>query len=387
MPSVPGVERIKRQKTTLSALAALLLTLLFALPGLPAHAAVTSRIKDIVNYENVRDNQLIGYGLVVGLKGTGDSLRNAPFTQQSLQAMLERLGVNIRNQSMNTNNVAAVSVTAMLPAFARKGGKIDVQIAALGDATNLQGGTLLVTPLVGLDGEIYAVAQGPVAVSGFSAKGQSESISRGVTTAARIANGAIVEREIDFNLAAMTSMNLSLKNPDLTTANRVASVINQAKGPSVAAVLDPATVRIAIPGSYPGSMIGMMSEIEQLPVVTDQAARVVIDEASGVIVMGADVRINQVAIAQGNLTIRISETPQVSQPNAFSQGGTTQVVPRTKIDVDDSKGKRLAVLSAGVTLQDLVRGMNALGVGPRDMISILQALKTAGALQAELEVF
>lgn len=360
-------------------------TAIFATSCAPSQAA--SRIKDIVNFENVRENQLVGYGLVVGLKGTGDSLRNAPFTQQALQAMLERLGINIRSSTLNTANVAAVSVIATLPPFASKGSRIDVQIAAMGDADNLQGGTLLVTPLVGLDGEVYAVAQGNVAVSGFSARGQAESVSRGVTTSARISGGAIVEREIPFELAQMQTMKLALKNPDFTTALRIATVINDSKHGKVANVLDPSTVQVSLPEGFSGGMVQMVSDIEQLPVSVDQPARVAIDEASGTIVIGADVKISKVAIAQGNLTIRISETPQVSQPSPFSQTGQTQAVPRTNVDVDEGNKKRLAVLNAGVSLQDLVDGLNSLGVGPRDLITILQALRAAGALQAEVEVF
>jgi flagellar P-ring protein FlgI len=364
-----------------------MLGLLFVLPFFTPPAAANSRIKDIVDIENVRENQLIGYGLVVGLKGTGDSLRNAPFTQQSLQAMLERLGVNIRNVSLNTQNVAGVTVTATLPPFARRGSRIDITISALGDADNLQGGTLLVTPLVGLDGEVYAVAQGPVAVSGFSARGAAESISRGVTTSGRISNGALIEREVGFDMARQSELRLALRNPDLTTAHRVAAVINEAKGAGTALAEDPTTVRVRLPQGYEGSIVRLMSEIELLPVAVDQPAKVVIDEASGIIVMGADVKISRVAIAQGNLTVRITETPQVSQPNPLSQTGTTQVVPRTQVEVDDSAAKRLAVVNTGVTLQELVDGLNALGIGPRDMISILQAMKAAGALQAELEVY
>jgi flagellar P-ring protein precursor FlgI len=355
-----------------------------ALTPLPAHGA--SRIKDIVNIENIRDNQLIGYGLVVGLNGTGDSLRNAPFTQQSLQAMLERLGVNIRDVSMNTKNVAAVTVTATLPPFARRGSRIDVTISTLGDAQSLQGGTLLVSPLVGMDGEVYAVAQGQVAVSGFQAQGQGASVTRGVTTAGRIANGAIVEREVAFNLDALSELNLSLRNPDLTTARRVAVAINTARGTPVADVLDPTTVRVRLPEGAQQGIVDLITEIEQLPVTVDQPAKVIIDEASGTIVMGSDVKISRVAIAQGNLTIRITEQPQVSQPGPLAQAGQTAVVPRTDIQVDDSSDARMAVFNPGVSLQDLVDGLNALGVGPRDMITILQALKAAGALQAELEV-
>lgn len=363
----------------------LFIAALILLPGTPVLAA--SRIKDIVDVENIRQNQLIGYGLVVGLKGTGDSFRNAPFTQQSMQAMLERLGVNIRDVALKPANVAAVSVTASLPAFSRKGSRLDVQISALGDASNLQGGTLLVTPLVGLDGQVYAVAQGSVAVSGFDARGQGQSVSRGVTTAARIAGGGIVEREIAFDFAGQTSLKLALKNPDITTAQRIAQTINVAQKASVAKVLDPNTVEIARNADDPRTMMDLLGDIELLPVTVDQPAKIVVDEASGTVVMGADVKISDVAIAQGNLTISISETPQVSQPSPLATQGQTQVVPRTSVNVDESSGKRLALLKGGVSLRSLVDGLNALGVGPRDLITILEALKAAGALQAEVVVF
>jgi len=353
----------------------------------PEPALGASRIKDIVDFENVRENQLIGYGLVVGLNGTGDMLRNAPFTEQSMKSMLDRLGINLRDIKMNTKNVAAVTVTATLPPFARKGSRIDVQISAMGDATSLQGGTLLVTPLVGMDGEVYAVAQGAVAVSGFEARGAAQSISRGVTTSARITNGAIIEREVAFALGEMSNMKLALKNPDFTTAERIADVINQSQGTPIARMLDPTTVQLTMPAGYPYGMAHLISEIERLPVTVDQPARIVVDEASGTIVMGADVKVSRVAIAQGNLTIRVSEMPQVSQPSPFSEKGETVVVPRTNIEVDDGTGKQLGVLETGVSLQDLVNGLNALGVTPRDLITILQALRAAGALQAEVEVY
>lgn len=357
------------------------------LAGSATPVAANSRIKDIVDFENVRENQLIGYGLVVGLNGTGDMLRNAPFTEQSLKSMLDRLGINMRDLKMNTKNVAAVTVTATLPPFARKGSRIDVQIAAMGDASSLQGGTLLITPLMGMNGEVYAVAQGALAVSGFEARGAAQSVSRGVTTSARITNGGIVEQEVPFSLAQMNSMRLALKNPDFTTAERIASTINTAQGTPVARMLDPTTVQLDLPSGYRYGMAQFISEIERLPVAVDQPARIVVDEASGTIVMGADVKVSRVAIAQGNLTIRVTEMPQVSQPNPFSQGGQTAVVPRTNIEVDDGTGRQLGVLETGVSLQDLVNGLNALGVTPRDLITILQALRAAGALQAEVEVF
>lgn len=360
--------------------------LCMAIAVMPLEAFAASRIKDIVQFEHVRDNQLTGYGLVVGLNGTGDTLLNSPFTEQTLAAMLERLGVNIRNAQFLTNNVAAVTVSATLPPFARKGSRIDVTVATLGDAQDLMGGTLLVTPLIGLDGQVYAVAQGQVTVNGFAAQGQASSVTRGVPTSGKISNGGIVEQEIDFKLAALREIKLSLRNPDFTTAQRVANVINDRLGIPASTATDPSTVRLIRPSNFAGDMVALLTDIEQLSVTPDQVAKVVIDESSGVIVMGSDVRISSVAIAQGNLTIRVTETPQVSQPAPFSENGETVVVPRTTVEVDDDSERKLAVLDGGVSLQDLVDGLNALGVGPRDMISILQALKTAGAIQAELEV-
>ncbi|MBP5856972.1 flagellar basal body P-ring protein FlgI [Marivibrio halodurans] len=349
-----------------------------------AHAQ--SRIKDIVNFEGVRDNLLIGYGLVVGLNGTGDSLNSAVFTKESLIGMLERLGVNARDDSLGTDNVAAVMVTATLPPFSRQGSRIDVEVSALGDSSSLQGGTLLVTPLLGADGEVYAVAQGALAVGGFQVQGAAETVVRGVPTAGRIANGAIIEREVPFALESLQQVELNLRNPDFTTARRVSRAINAFVGVETSRVLDPATVRVEVPQSYDGRLVEMLTDIEQLRVEPDQLARVVIDEKSGVIVMGENVRINRVAIAQGNLTIRITETPQVSQPQPFSNTGETAIVPRTDIEIDENADRRLGVLETGVSLQELVNGLNALGVGPRDMITILQAIKTAGALQADIEV-
>lgn len=358
---------------------------LTALAAPTAGQAASARIKDVVDIEGVRDNMLIGYGLVVGLNGTGDSLNNAPFTEQSLTGMLERMGVNTRGTNLRTKNVAAVMVTATLPAYSAQGTRIDVTVSAMGDSKSLLGGTLLVTPLLGADGEVYAVAQGPIAVSGFSAQGQGASITRGVPTAGRISSGAIVEREIQFSLAELPVVRLSLRNPDFTTAQRVATAINIQLRGNLAQATDPSSVLLNVPGARRGDIVGLMTEIEQLRITPDQIARVVVDEKSGVIVMGENVRISTVAIAQGNLTIRVTETPQVSQPGPFSNGQTT-VVPRTDIQVDDQSQNRLAVMQSGVTLQELVQSLNALGVGPRDMIAILQSIKAAGALQAEIEV-
>lgn len=348
--------------------------------------AGASRIKDIVNFEGVRDNQLVGYGLVVGLDNTGDTLRDGGFTKQSLQSMLNRLGVKPTEQGLESKNVAAVMVTASLPPFSRRGSAVDVTVSALGDADNLQGGTLLVTPLLGADGEVYAVAQGQVEVSGFSAQGASAQVKQGVPTNGRIPSGAIVEREVGFELNQLTTMELNLRNPDFTTARRVAQAINAFLGTSAAQPIDPSTIKLQVPENYPNKVVGLLTDIEQLRIEPDLPARVVIDEQSGIIVMGESVRVSTVAIAQGNLTIRITETPQVSQPGPFAEVGRTVVVPRTDIAVNTDSERRLAVVRSGVSLQDLVNGLNALGVGPRDMISILQAIKAAGALHADLEV-
>jgi flagellar P-ring protein precursor FlgI len=362
--------------------AAVTFGLICALAG-PAEAK--SRIKDIADVEGVRDNLLVGYGLVVGLSGTGDSLRNSGFTAESLEAMLERLGVSTQGSDLKTKNVAAVMVTATLPAFARQGSRLDVTVSALGDAKSLEGGTLLVTPLYGADGEIYAVGQGQVAIGGFLAEGQAESVSRGVATSARIAAGAIIEREVGFELDQLERVRLALRNPDFTTAERVARAINGHLGLPAAQATDPATVALTVPPFYQGRLAALLTEIEQLRVDPDQPARVLVDEQSGIIVMGQNVRISQVALAQGNLTVRVTELPQVSQPNPLAEGDTV-VVPRTRVEIDEGSGQRMVVLEEGVSLQDLVAGLNALGVGPRDLISILQAIKAAGALQAEIVV-
>lgn len=351
----------------------------------PAQAK-TSRIKDIVNIEGVRDNQLVGYGLVVGLNGTGDSLNSSPFTKQSLIAMLERLGVSVRDQNLNTGNVAAVMVTATLPPFTNQGSRIDVNISSLGNASSLQGGTLMVTPLLAADGQAYAVAQGEVSIAGYSATGAAAEVTQNIPTAGRIAEGAIVERELGFKLEELQEVRLALKNPDFTTARRIAQAINGFTSATLAQAENSASVTLLRPTNYDGSIVDLITDIEQLPIQPDQPARIVISERSGVIVMGADVRISNIAIAQGNLTVKVTETPQVSQPNPFSELGETVVVPRTDLEVNTSPDAKLALLETGVTLQDLVTGLNRLGMQPRDIITIIQAVKAAGALQAEIEV-
>ena len=371
--------------TTLRAVILAVLLTAFAAPN----AGATSRIKDLANVEGVRQNQLIGYGLVVGLNGTGDTLNNIPFTKQSLTAMLERLGVNIRTpaaqQTLRTGNVAAVMVTANLPPFGTQGTRIDVTVSALGDSKSLQGGVLLVTPLLGADGNVYAVAQGSLAISGFQAEGAAAKITRGVPTVGRIANGALIEREIEFNLNRQSQLRMALRNPDLTTAKRIAAAINDYVGSQSAEPIDQSTVVITLAAKSTENIVSFLTEIEQLQVEPDQPARIVIDERSGVVVIGRDVRVSMVAVAQGNLTVTVSETPEVSQPLPFTRGGTTRVVPRTSIGVQED-GKKMFLVRDGVSLQQMVDGLNALGIGPRDLIAILQAIKAAGAIQADIEV-
>ncbi|MGE0532382.1 MAG: flagellar basal body P-ring protein FlgI [Hyphomonadaceae bacterium] len=368
-----------------SALLAVCSVAAIAAPIATPAAYAGTRIKDITDFEGVRENQLVGYGLVVGLAGTGDSLRNSAFTRQSLEAMLERLGVAAAGANLNTRNVAAVMVTANLPPFASQGSRIDVTVSALGDARSLAGGQLLVTPLMGADQQVYAVAQGPLAIGGFAASGQSgSSVTRGVPTAGRIASGALVEREIHFDIAAQQELRLALRNPDFTTAQRVAAAINHLVGANAARATNPGSVVLSRPSDYAGDMVSLIGQIENLEVEVDTPARIVIDESSGIVVMGENVKVSTVAIAQGNLTISIQEDPFVSQPAPLSRGETV-VVPSTGVNVEEEEGG-LVMVPGGVPLRQLVNGLNALGVTPRDMISILQALKAAGAIQAEIEV-
>ncbi|MCB1342117.1 MAG: flagellar basal body P-ring protein FlgI [Pseudooceanicola sp.] len=361
------------------------LRLAMALVGLLTGAAAADvRIKDIAMFEGVRENQLVGYGLVVGLNGTGDRLRNSPFTEKSIKGMLERLGVgNLTDDELKTANTAAVMVTAMLPPFARRGSTIDVVVSSLGDAGSLRGGTLVVTPLTGADGEVYAVAQGPIAVAGFAAQGLNASIVEGVPTVARIENGATVENEIGFRLSELSSLRIALRNPDFTTAVRIAEAINAKLGGRPAIALDPGTVEVDVFDKATVPLL--MSEIENLEVEPDTAAKVVIDARSGTVVIGANVRISQIAVSQGGLTVIVKEEMQVSQPEPISIGGTTVVVPDTTVVVDEKETK-FTILEGDVSLQKLVDGLNAIGLGATETISILQAIKAAGALHADLEI-
>lgn len=351
---------------------------------LACQAVAAPRIKDLVEIEGVRGNDLVGYGLVVGLAGTGDSIRNAPFTEEALSNLLERLGINVTGERFRPQNVAAVIVTAELPPFARAGGRIDVTVSAIGDAESLLGGTLIMTPLNAADGEIYAVAQGPILAGGIAARGEAATAQIGVPTSGSIPGGARVEREIAFEFGTMQAIRLALREPDFTTAARIARAINDALGAPVATMRDSGTVALdpGAVGTNPARLIALVEGIEVTPSLK---ARVVIDQRSGTIVLGADVRISRVAVAQGNLAIRVRETPLATQPNPFSDGETL-VLPRTGIDIDENDENRLALVERNVTLADLVDGLNALGVGPRDMIDILKAIKAAGALHAELLV-
>ena len=347
-------------------------------------AAAAPRIKDLVDFEGVRGNDLVGYGLVVGLNGSGDGIRNAPFTEEALSNLLERLGVNVSGEQFRPKNVAAVIVTGTLPPFARAGSRVDVTVSAIGDAKNLLGGTLIMTPLNAADGEIYAVAQGPIIAGGVGAEGDGARAQIGVPTSGSIPGGARIEREVPFVLNDLENVRLALREPDFTTAARIEFAINQALGGAVATMGDSGTIvlDLAASGQAPARLL---AAIENLEVQPAQKARVVVDQRSGTIVLGADVKISRVAISQGNLTIRVNETPVASQPNPFAEGETL-ALPRTDIEIDEGAENRMALVEENVTLADLVDGLNALGVGPRDMIDILKSIKAAGALHAELIV-
>jgi len=343
------------------------------------------RIKDLVEFSGVRTNELLGYGLVVGLNGTGDGLRNSPFTEDILGNVLERLGVNVTGEQFRPRNVAAVLVTASLPPFARAGSPLDVTVSAIGDANSLLGGTLIMTPLNAADGEIYAVAQGTIIAGGASATGNAASVVQGVPTSGAIPSGARVEREVAFDFTGLHSIKLALRTPDFTTAGRIEQAINQNFDRHVAVMLDAGTVELNIGATGMASPAHALGRVENILVEPERRARVVVDQRSGTIVMGEDVRISRVAVSQGNLTLRIQEAPEVVQPNPFSPGQTV-VVPRTDAAIVDEPGIGLAELPSGTSLSEVVAGLNALGVAPRDMIDILKSIKAAGALHAEFVV-
>ncbi|TPE53941.1 flagellar basal body P-ring protein FlgI [Amaricoccus solimangrovi] len=352
--------------------------------GAPAPAS-PARIKDLVDIDGVRGNDLLGYGLVVGLDNTGDSLRNSPFTEDAIVNLLERLGVNVTGEQIRARNVAAVLVTAALPPFARAGSQIDVTVSAIGDASSLLGGTLVMTPLNAADGQIYAVAQGSIIAGGVSAEGQAAKVTQGVPTAGLIPSGARVEREVAFDFSTVRDFRLALRDPDFTTAARIAAAINRDVGARIAQMLDSGTVRLDLARAGIDTPALLMAQIENIEVQTSTRARVVVDQRSGTIILGSDVRISRVAVTQGNLTLRVEEAPMVVQPNPFAEGATV-VIPRTTAEIAQQPGNGLAIVDNSVALPDLVAGLNALGVSARDMIDILKSIKAAGALHAEFIV-
>lgn len=344
-----------------------------------------TRIKDLAEFDGVRGNDLVGYGLVVGLDGTGDSLRNAPFTEEVLAGTLERLGVNVTDAALRTKNVAAVIVTAELPAFARTGGRIDVNVATIGDAKSLLGGTLVMTPLKAADGNIYAVAQGSIISGGVAVGGDAARLSEGVPTAGSIPVGARVEREVEFDFSSLSQLRIALRNADFTTAARIEDAVDKEFGRGVATTLDSGTVLVAFDRMGNISPARAMARLENVIVNPESKARVIIDHKSGTIVMGEHVRISRVAVSQGGLTLKVEESPMTSQPNPFSSGETI-VLPRSAVAISQDPGIGFAELSGDSSLSDVVSGLNALGLRPRDMIAILEAIHRAGALHAELIV-
>jgi flagellar P-ring protein precursor FlgI len=352
---------------------------------LPVPSGPISRIKDIASVQSARDNQLIGYGLVIGLAGTGDNLRSAPFTEQSIRAMLQNLGIATEGGQSRVKNVAAVIVTANMPAFVQSGARIDVTVSSMGDASSLSGGTLVMTPLRAPDGEIYAVAQGAVVVTGFSAQGAAESVTKGVPTGGRIANGAIVEREVPARFADVDIVTLQLRNADFSTAIRITDAVNQYTmnrfGKRLASEQDSRTVMIKRPEKF--TTARFVAELENLPIETDTAARVIVDERTGTIVIGQDVRIAKVAISHGTLTVRVTEMPKIVQPEPFSKGQTA--IEDSTVITAEQAGDPVTTLS-GPNLETLVQGLNRIGVKPDGIIAILQGIKSAGALQADLVV-
>lgn len=366
---------------TLKTILTCILTVCFTLSAMAAPV----RLKDLVEFDGVRGNDLVGYGLVVGLNGTGDGLRNSPFTEEMMASILERLGVNVSGEQFRPKNVAAVLVTASLQAFARTGSKIDVTVSAIGDSKSLLGGTLIMTPLTAADGEIYVVAQGTVIAGGISAEGDAARVVHGVPTSGNVPNGGRVEREVDFDFSSLSRLRLALRSPDFTTAEKVEQMVNQKLGRGVALMLDAGTVEIDILATRLPSPAHVLSRIENLTIEPETRATVVVDQRSGTIVMGEDVRISRVAVAQGNLTLRIEETPVIVQPNPFAEGDTV-VVPNTRVAIDPGEATGLAEISDGTSLSEVIAGLNALGVTPIDMIDILKSIKAAGALHAEFVV-
>ena len=358
----------------------LLLTALALSLALPARAAV--RVKELAEVQGARDNELYGYGLVVGLAGTGDT-EQVLYTKQSIAGMLGRLGVRIDPKDIRARNVAAVMVTARLAAFSRPGVHLDVAVASMGNARSISGGVLLLTPLTAADGQVYAVAQGAVQVGGYDASGFGNTQRKNTPTSGRVVAGATVERAVLPAIASATLL-LGLRRPDFTTANRVAVAINGALGAGTARALDAAAVEITVPEAFKADTVGLVAKVEALEVDADQRARVVVSERTGTVVAGERVRIRPVAVAHGGLQVSIASKPLVSQPNAFSQGTTVTERSGSVSAVEEARGA--VALPATSTVEDLVKALNLLGATPRDLIAILEAMKAAGALDAELEV-
>ena len=363
---------------------ALLLVVLAVLLSLvlPARTVQSARIKDLAQVSGMRNNQLVGYGLVVGLSGTGDK-RGSDFTVQSIFNMLDKMGVSVDKTTLKPKNVAAVMVTAQMSVSAKPGGRLDVTVSSLGDASSLLGGVLLITPLKGVDGNIYAIAQGSLLVGGVSAGGAGASVSKNITTVGLIPGGANVERAVAFSFNDQADLTLMLRSPDFSTATRMAKRVNESTGSAMATAVDAGTVRLAVPATHQGNLAQLVASIENIDVTPDSRARVVVDEKTGTVVLGQNVQISPVAVTQGNLQIQVQESADVSQPLPFS-GGQTVVTPQTNVGINE-ENRKLKMIE-GATLQELVEGLNALGATPRDLISILRTLQTSGALAADVEV-
>lgn len=346
-------------------------------------AADAVRIKDVATVGGVRDNQLVGYGLVIGLNGTGDK-KGTDFTIRSVATMLTKMGISVDPSAISVKNVAAVVVTAKLPPFAKKGNRLDVIISSIGDSTSLQGGTLLMTPLKGATQAVYAVAQGPVSLGGYIGGSEGNSVQKNHSTVGRIANGAIIEREVEMDLNDKEEVTISLRQQDFSTAVRLSEAINHSLQKKLSYPKDSSTVVLSIPGEFKKRVVELIASVENIDIKVDTPARIVLNERTGTVVMGENVRISTVAISHGNLTIQIKTQSRVSQPGPFSKGETV-VVPQPEVAVDEPQA-RLMVLQSGVTVDEVVRALNSVGVTPRDLIAILQAIKEAGALQADLEI-
>lgn len=347
-------------------------------------AAAASRVKDIASFEGVRDNQLVGYGLIVGLNGTGDRSQTF-FSTQTLANMLQRSGLTIDPLMVRVKNIAAVMVTATLPPFIRQGSRIDVTVSSIGDAQSIQGGVLIMTPLHAANDQIYVTAQGQVALGGFSAGGTANKVQLNHPTVGRIPNGGLVEKDVAVDFSGKSQLNLVLNQSDFTTASRAVRAINQSSGSNVASAVDGRTIAIKVPSEYGGRIVDFMSMVENATMDVDTSAKVVLNEKTGTIVMGKEVRISEVSIIHGSLSLQVGTLFNVSQPAPLSQGGKTTVVPDQNITVQEEKG-RTVTLRDGATVEEVVRALNAIGASPRDVISILQAIKAQGALQAELEI-